>query len=120
MIRKLIISATFIFIAFTNAWGQTPKKSMTFDDVVKWNRITEREISPDGSHIAVKVEPWKGSASVKLYNDSGAELLSSDSSSTLSFDKNSDYLVFKRGSGKNSSLRIFSLKDRSLRVIEDV
>ncbi|MDP3453478.1 MAG: prolyl oligopeptidase family serine peptidase [Bacteroidales bacterium] len=120
MIRKLIISATFIFIAFTSAWGQTPKKSMTIDDVVKWNRITEREISPDGSHIAVKVEPWKGSASVKLYNDSGAELLSSDSSSTLSFDKNSDYLVFKRGSGKNSTLRIFSLKDRSLRVIEDV
>jgi dipeptidyl aminopeptidase/acylaminoacyl peptidase len=109
MIKRVVLSVLVLTAALTAA-SQTTKKSMTIEDVLKWNRITEKEISPDGKFVAVKLEPWKGATTVKLYDNRGKELLSSDSSSSLTFDKSSEYLLFKRGSDKKSSLIVYNLK----------
>jgi dipeptidyl aminopeptidase/acylaminoacyl peptidase len=109
MIKRIVLSVLVLTAALTAA-SQTTKKSMTIEDVLKWNRITEKEISPDGKFVAVKLEPWKGATTVKLYDNRGKELLSSDSSSSLTFDKASEYLLFKRGSDKKSSLIVYNLK----------
>ncbi len=47
------------------------KRAMTIDDLVIWNRISERVISDDGSLIAFKTEPTRGDATVTLYNGKG-------------------------------------------------
>ncbi len=109
MRKRLLLTATILISALT-ATSQNAKKAMTIDDVVKWNRITEKEISPDGNYVAVKLEPWKGSATVKLYDNKGGELLSADSATSVQFDKTSDYFLFRRGSEKSSSLIIYNLK----------
>jgi dipeptidyl aminopeptidase/acylaminoacyl peptidase len=109
MIKRVVLSVLVLTAALTAA-SQTTKKSMTIEDVLKWNRITEKEISPDGKFVAVKLEPWKGATTVKLYDNRGKELLSADSSSSLTFDKSSEYLLFKRGSDKKSSLIVYNLK----------
>lgn len=72
------------------------KRELQMDDILKWNRITESAISPDGKHIAVKLEPWKGHTTIILYNNKGAELFRSDSASALSFDYDGKFLYFKK------------------------
>ena len=115
--KKLILASVFtLCITFTALGGNAEKKALTIDDVVKWNRITERQISPNGSFIAVKLEPWVGSTTVKLYDNKGNEIFSADSSSTIQFTKNSEYLLYRRGEGRRASLHIYSLKNRSSRV----
>ncbi len=47
------------------------KKVMTIDDLVNWNRITERVISEDGSLIAFKTEPSQGDPVITLFNGNG-------------------------------------------------
>jgi len=44
---------------------------MTIDDLVSWNRITERVISDDGSLMAFKTEPSQGDPVITLYDQSG-------------------------------------------------
>ena len=109
MIKRVVLSVLVLTAALTAA-SQTTKRSMTIDDVIKWNRITEKEISSDGKFVAVKLEPWKGASTIKLYDNKGKELLSADSSSSLIFDKASEYLLFKRGADKKSSLIVYNLK----------
>lgn len=72
------------------------KRELQMDDILKWNRITESAISPDGKHIAVKLEPWKGHTTIILYNNKGAKLFRSDSASALSFDHDGKFLYFKK------------------------
>jgi dipeptidyl aminopeptidase/acylaminoacyl peptidase len=108
--RKLLLLTAIILISAFTATSQNVKKAMTIDDVVKWNRITEKEISPDGKYVAVKLEPWKGAATVKLYDYKGNELLSADSATSVQFDKSSEYFIFRRGAEKNSTLIIYNLK----------
>ena len=127
MIKRLL-TLTLILILSTPLFSQTRrgkevepvKRAMTIEDVVKWNRITQKEISPNGALIAVKLEPWKGSSKIKLYNSKGAELFSSDSASALSFDPSSEYLLFTRGESKKQSLVIYSVKSKEARTIEKV
>ncbi|MCA1741268.1 MAG: hypothetical protein LC630_02105, partial [Bacteroidales bacterium] len=47
------------------------KKALTIDDLVTWNRISERVISDDGSLIAFKAEPSLGDPVVTLYDGNG-------------------------------------------------
>ena len=119
--KKLIITLAFsLFLVLSALGSNTEKKPLAIDDIVKWNRITEREISPDGSFIAVKLEPWVGSTTVKLYDNKGVEILSADSSSAIQFTKDSRYLLYKRGEGKSASLHIYLLTNRSSRVENDL
>lgn len=98
----------------------SPKNEITVNDVLKWNRITESVISDNGSYIAVKLEPWKGSSTVRLYDNNGKELFSADSSSNVQFGSGSDFLIFKRESGKKSAVHIYSIEDGRQTVIDSV
>lgn len=53
------------------ASAQEVKKAMTFDEMVSWKRITEQKISHDGKWVACKMEPWRGDASIFVYNAKG-------------------------------------------------
>ncbi|MCL2727892.1 MAG: prolyl oligopeptidase family serine peptidase [Bacteroidales bacterium] len=118
--KKLILSSLLLLCFTAPTWAQSAKKPMTINDVVKWNRITERQIAPDGSFIAVKLEPWQGSTTVKLYDNKGTEIFSADSSSTIHFTKDSQYLLYKRGDGKKASLHVYSIKNKTTRVEDEL
>ncbi len=119
MIKRVALTLLVLASAIT-VESQIAKKSMTIDDVVRWNRITEKEISPDGKFVAVKLEPWKGASTVKLYDNRGKELLTSDSSSNIIFDKSSEFLLFRSGSDKKGSMVIYNLKSGDRTVKEGV
>ena len=53
------------------AFAQNASKSLTVDDLVTWQRITDREISDNGKWVACKMEPWEGDATVYLYAAKG-------------------------------------------------
>ena len=85
----LIIIILLSLQAFTQG-----KKVMTIDDLVSWNRITERVISDDGSHMVFKTEPSQGDPVLTLYDESG-ELKATFSCATgASFSADSKYLFF--------------------------
>jgi len=103
------------------------KRELKMEDVLKWNRITESALSSDGKHIAIKLEPWKGSATVKLYNNKGTQLFHSDSSGTIAFDYYGKYLFFKKEKSKEEqdskngyNLGMLSLDDYNAEYFENV
>ena len=55
------------------AFAQNASKSLTVDDLITWQRITDREISDNGKWVACKMEPWEGDATVYLYAAQGQE-----------------------------------------------
>lgn len=119
MKSKQILTAAVLFLLITStAFAQ--KKEITVQDVLKWNRITESVISNDGAFVAVKLEPWKGSSTVILYDNKGKQLFSADSSSNLLFSNDSEFLVFKKENKKKSSLHTYSIKKGILTVIDSV
>ncbi len=127
MIRNFL-TLTAILILSAPLFSQTGKgkelppvkKAMTIEDVIKWNRITQKEISSDGLFIAVKLEPWKGDSKIKLYSKKGSELYSADSALMFAFDPSSEFLLFSKGEPAKSSLVLYSIKNRSARTIEKV
>lgn len=68
--KKSIILCMVVMMAL-QSFGQE-KKAMMIDDLVKWNRISERVISDDGSLIAFKAEPSVGDPVVTLYDGSAS------------------------------------------------
>lgn len=121
-LRHLLTSIILFQLVFTLSSAQTAvnKKEITVNDVLEWNNISESIISNDGSFIAVKMEPWKGSATLKLYDNKGKELFCADSSSNAQFTHDSAYLIFRKGSGKKTSRHIYSLKTGEITVVESV
>jgi len=53
MIKRVVLSVLVLMAALAAA-SQTTKRSMTIEDVLKWNRITDKEISPYGKFVAFK------------------------------------------------------------------
>ncbi len=60
-----------VLLALAMQASPQEKKVMTIDDLVSWNRITERVISEDGSLIAFKTEPSQGDPVITLYDGNG-------------------------------------------------
>ncbi|MEN6618428.1 MAG: prolyl oligopeptidase family serine peptidase [Rikenellaceae bacterium] len=119
MSRTLIIFALTIFSSCVLS-AQTEKKLLTVDDLVKWNRITEKKISDDGRWVATKYEPWKGVSLVKLFDNKGKEHLSADSATNINFSPDSKFLIFKKGDSKKESLYIFRISDKTSTVIDSI
>ena len=69
------------------------KKALTFDDVLKWNRITEKAVSNDGSLVAYKLEPWKGDPVLKVSGKDGSGLLSQTGGTDLHITEDSRYVI---------------------------
>lgn len=74
--------------------AQSAKRSLAWDDIESWRRITETVISPDGNFVAYKSEPWKGDPIVKLYDKKGQEKAVWYCATGLQFTQDSKNLLF--------------------------
>ncbi len=87
-----LILIALMFVSSISA--QQTKRLLTFDDILKWNRITETIISNDGNFVVYKTEPWKGDANLKVVNKSGKELKRLDYGTEPKISNNSKYLIY--------------------------
>lgn len=69
-------------------------KPLTIDDLVKWNRITEKAISDNGAFAAFKAEPSKGDGVITLYNSQAVKMAEFGCATGLRFTADSKYLIF--------------------------
>jgi dipeptidyl aminopeptidase/acylaminoacyl peptidase len=94
------------------AFAQNASKSLTIDDLVTWQRITDREISDNGRWVACKMEPWEGDATVYLYAAQGQETTFSPADK-FAFSASSGYLVVTQTPGKSTvdSLKVLKTKE---------
>ena len=79
--------------AYCTLSAQEAKKAMTFDEMVSWKRITEQAISHDGKWVACKMEPWRGDASILVYNAKGEMTASFRPAGHAEFSASSRYLL---------------------------
>lgn len=95
------------------AFAQNASKSLTVDDLVTWQRITDREISDNGKWVACKMEPWEGDATVYLYAAQGQETATFSPADKFAFSASSGYLVVTQTPGKYTvdSLKILKTKE---------
>ncbi|MDR2809720.1 MAG: prolyl oligopeptidase family serine peptidase [Tannerellaceae bacterium] len=56
--------------------AQVTPQAMTVDDLASWERVTVKTISENGQWITAKMEPWKGDATIYVYNRQGEEIAS--------------------------------------------
>jgi dipeptidyl aminopeptidase/acylaminoacyl peptidase len=85
----LVLLASVMMLA-----AQTTKRSLGWEDIESWRRITETVISPDGEYVAYKSEPWKGDQIVKLYDKKGAEKATWHCATGVQFTRDSKNLLF--------------------------
>lgn len=58
-----------IFFAFASTLSaQKSKKPLTFDDILQWQRITEKQLASNGEVLVFKAEPWKGDPLLHINN----------------------------------------------------
>ena len=95
------------------AFAQNASKSLTVDDLVTWQRITDREISDNGRWVACKMEPWEGDATVYLYAAQGQETATFSPADKFAFSASSGYLVVTQTPGKSTvdSLKVLKTKE---------
>jgi len=84
----LFLSSLFLLEA------QTAKKTLGWDDIESWRRITETAITRDGGYIVYKSEPWVGDAQMKLYDSKGTERASWVCATGAQFTYDSRFLLF--------------------------
>jgi len=70
---KKSVALLFTLLITFSLTAQNEKRPLTFDDILKWNRITETHISNDGKYIVYKEEPWKGDPVLKITTPKGEE-----------------------------------------------
>jgi dipeptidyl aminopeptidase/acylaminoacyl peptidase len=70
------------------------KRSLTFDDIIKWNHITERVISDDGTLVAFTTEPWTGDPVVTLYDNNAIIKASFPCATGINITPDSRFLIF--------------------------
>lgn len=95
------------------AFAQNASKSLTVDDLITWQRITDREISDNGRWVACKMEPWEGDATVYLYAAQGQETATFSPADKFAFSASSGYLVVTQTPGKSTvdSLKVLKTKE---------
>jgi len=89
--QTLAILLFMITLSLTSAAQE--KKKLSFDDILKWNRITEKDISADGSVVAYKLEPWKGTPVLKVVRKDGSELLTKTGGTDISITNESKFVI---------------------------
>ncbi|MDR1918857.1 MAG: prolyl oligopeptidase family serine peptidase [Tannerellaceae bacterium] len=83
-IRLQTMTFLLAWISILPGAAQNPK-AMTVEDLAGWKRITEKAISDDGQWISAKLEPWKGDATLYLYNARGEEMASFETAKKSEF-----------------------------------
>ena len=91
--KKMNFLAVVAMAGLTPVMAQTTGKSLTVDDLVAWQRITQQEIADNGEWVACKMEPWKGDATVYLYGKKGEEVAKFATADKFYFSASSAYLI---------------------------
>jgi len=73
---------------------EAQKKPLDVDDLGSWNRITEKDVSPDGKWIVYKTEPWKGDSKIYLYSSKGERIFEYDCGKEIKITDDSKFLIF--------------------------
>lgn len=92
--KKIVGLFSFILLSYCVV-SQVNKKPLTFDDIIKWNRITQHQISHDGNIVAYKTEPWEGNSLLKIVKNDGTELLSVTGGTNFDIMNDSKFVVFE-------------------------
>lgn len=104
------IAALLSFLVFSiSLYSQTEKKALTFEDILKWNRITETHLSNDGKYIVYKEEPWKGDPVLKVSTPKAEELASFNCGTRAEITADSKFLVFTLKAPEDT-IRMLKLK----------
>ena len=90
-LQRCTILLLLIFLGFASAAQE--KQKLTFDDILKWNRITEKEVSNEGSMVAYKLEPWKGDPVLKVVKEDGSELLTQTGGTDIHITEDSEFII---------------------------
>jgi dipeptidyl aminopeptidase/acylaminoacyl peptidase len=133
---KKQINLILLFLSISIfAFSQEGKKVLNHQDILKWNRITEKMISNDGQSIVYKLQPWKGDPTLKIANSKAEELFSIRGGSQAKITANSKFVVFKINPAEEEihalkvkktkkadfplpQLAIYSLLDKKLEKVE--
>ena len=103
-----------VFIAFlligTIVYAQTEKRPLTFDEILKWKRITETHLSNNGKYIVYKEDPWKGDPVLKITTPNGKEQASIDCGTNAAITADSKYVIFTLKAPVDT-VRMLKLKD---------
>ena len=91
---KNFLSLLALLIISAGLSAQNEKRLLTFDDIIKWNRITETHLSNNGKYIAWKEEPWKGDATLKISTPDAEEVATFNYGTKAQFTPDSHFLVF--------------------------
>ena len=71
------------------------QRSITIQDVEKWERITSRSISDDGKWIAVTFTPWRGDSRVELHSADSKEQHKYSPANSYNFSASTKYFIVK-------------------------
>ncbi|WP_297090015.1 prolyl oligopeptidase family serine peptidase [uncultured Draconibacterium sp.] len=130
-------SLLILLIISVNLIAQPEKRNLTFDDILKWNRITEKHLSNNGQYIAWKEEPWKGDATIKISTPDANKTVSFNFATKGQFTSDSKFFVFtevapadsiktlklqkvKKEDLPGNKLVIYNLKNSTSEAIENV
>lgn len=91
---KKTAALLLVLLLILNSWAQDEKRPLTFDDILKWNRITETHLSNDGKYVVYKEEPWKGDPVLKITTPKGEEIESIACGTRTKLTSDSKFLVF--------------------------
>ncbi|HSO77449.1 MAG TPA: hypothetical protein VLQ76_02695, partial [Bacteroidales bacterium] len=91
MRRVVLLYLAMLFVQQAFPQGQ---RALTIDDLTKWNRITEKAVSDDGSLTAFKAEPWTGDGVVTLYDKNAVLKATFNCATGISLTADSRFLIF--------------------------
>lgn len=98
-----------ILLMASSVPAQVEKRPLNHDDILKWNRITETNISRNGEFVVYQLEPWKGDATIKITTPKANELASFPSTSNALITYDSKFAVYTIKTPEDS-LRQLKLK----------
>ena len=91
---KNFLSLFILLTISASLSAQTEKWPLTFEEILKWNRITETHISNNGKYVAWKEEPWKGDATLKISTADAEEIVSFSYGTKAYFTADSRFLIY--------------------------
>jgi dipeptidyl aminopeptidase/acylaminoacyl peptidase len=111
-LREIAFGLVLCMALPLGAQGQTRNKAMSVEDLVAWKRITAKNISDDGLWVSAKMEPWRGDASIYVYNRKGEEVASFEPAKKSEFSVSNYLLVTKTAPlEETEALKLSKTKD---------
>lgn len=108
-LKQITILSILVLMATTVT--SQDKKALKLEDILKWNRITEKTISNDGELVAYKLEPWKGDPVLKLSDNEGKTLFEQVGGTDIKLTEDSRYLI-SRIKPLEDTIRQLKLEDK--------